>query len=58
MYLDYIVANRDAFGGTTNSVHAFDWDSKYAGVQVLLAKVRESHKFFSSATNPIVWYLV
>lgn len=32
MYFDYIVVNRDVFGGIINFVYVFDWDSKYVGV--------------------------
>ncbi|KAJ3694611.1 hypothetical protein LUZ60_010091 [Juncus effusus] len=37
-YLDYLVNNADALGGTGWSVAEFGWDVKYAGVQVLASK--------------------
>jgi hypothetical protein len=38
-YLDYAVAMADEFGGTTWAISEFSWDVKYAGVQILAAKV-------------------
>lgn len=38
-YLDYIASNGDALGGTEWDATEFGWDVKYAGVQVLAAKV-------------------
>ncbi|XP_020581174.1 LOW QUALITY PROTEIN: endoglucanase 7-like [Phalaenopsis equestris] len=38
-YLDYVVDNAYALGGATWSVSEFSWDIKYAGVQILAAKV-------------------
>lgn len=38
-YLDYIANNGDALGGTESDATEFGWDIKYAGVQVLAAKV-------------------
>lgn len=35
-YLNYVSSNK----GWSQSVSEFSWDNKYAGVQVLLAKVR------------------
>lgn len=37
-YLQYLIQNGNALGGTTLSVQAFSWDNKYAGAQVLLAQ--------------------
>lgn len=38
-YLKYAVDNSVSMGGTGWAVKEFSWDNKYAGVQVLLAKV-------------------
>lgn len=38
-YLQYLVTNGKAFGGTTVPVNAFNWDNRYAGAQILAAKV-------------------
>ncbi|PKI36690.1 hypothetical protein CRG98_042920 [Punica granatum] len=38
-YLKYVVDNGAAMGGTTWGVKEFSWDTKYAGVQILLSKV-------------------
>ncbi|KAL5721472.1 cellulase [Ranunculus cassubicifolius] len=38
-YLKYVVDNADSLGGIGISVGEFSWENKYAGVQVLLAKV-------------------
>lgn len=38
-YYQYLVSNGATLGGTTTSTNAFSWDNKYAGAQVLLAKV-------------------
>uniref|UniRef100_A0A453EFR1 Endoglucanase n=1 Tax=Aegilops tauschii subsp. strangulata TaxID=200361 RepID=A0A453EFR1_AEGTS len=38
-YLDYLANNADAMGGTGWSTAMFSWDIKYAGVQVLAAKI-------------------
>lgn len=38
-YLDYLANNGDALGGTGWSTAEFGWDVKYAGAQVLAAKV-------------------
>ena len=38
-YRQYLVANGVDLGGTTTTVDTFGWDGKYAGAQVLLAKV-------------------
>ena len=40
-YLDYAVAMADEFGGTTWAITEFSWDVKYAGLQILAAKVRK-----------------
>ncbi|TKW24866.1 hypothetical protein SEVIR_3G077800v4 [Setaria viridis] len=37
-YLEYLVRNGDALGGTGWSINQFGWDVKYPGVQVLAAK--------------------
>ncbi|BAD82637.1 hypothetical protein [Oryza sativa Japonica Group] len=39
-YLDYIVDNADEFGGTRWAITKFSWDVKYAGVQILAARIR------------------
>ena len=39
-YLDYAAAMADEFGGVGWAMTEFSWDVKYAGVQVLAAKVR------------------
>jgi len=39
-YLDYVVHNADDFGGTGWAITEFSWDVKYAGVQILAARVR------------------
>ena len=41
-YLDYLGRNGDALGGTGWSMTEFGWDVKYAGAQVLAAKVKFS----------------
>ncbi|CAO2206779.1 unnamed protein product [Urochloa humidicola] len=38
-YLDYAVDMADEFGGTTWAINEFSWDVKYAGVQILAAKL-------------------
>jgi hypothetical protein len=38
-YLDYAVAMADEFGGTSWAINEFSWDVKYAGLQILAAKV-------------------
>ncbi|KAL4186158.1 hypothetical protein AMTRI_Chr09g32390 [Amborella trichopoda] len=38
-YLDYAVKNAASMGGTGVAVKEFSWNNKYAGLQVLLAKV-------------------
>ncbi|KAL5727045.1 cellulase [Ranunculus cassubicifolius] len=38
-YLDYLGKNGDSMGGTGWSMTEFGWDVKYAGVQVLAAKI-------------------
>jgi len=42
-YLDYLGRNGDALGGTGWAMTEFGWDVKYAGAQVLAAKVN-SHR--------------
>ncbi|OEL14766.1 Endoglucanase 21 [Dichanthelium oligosanthes] len=38
-YLDYAVAMADEFGGTSWAITEFSWDVKYAGLQILAAKL-------------------
>uniref|UniRef100_A0A0E0HNG4 Endoglucanase n=1 Tax=Oryza nivara TaxID=4536 RepID=A0A0E0HNG4_ORYNI len=38
-YLDYAVDNADEFGGTGWAITEFSWDVKYAGVQILAARL-------------------
>ncbi|XP_066351482.1 endoglucanase 21-like [Miscanthus floridulus] len=38
-YLDYAVAMADEFGGTSWAINEFSWDVKYAGLQILAAKL-------------------
>ncbi|OQU76161.1 hypothetical protein SORBI_3010G101900 [Sorghum bicolor] len=38
-YLDYVVHNADDFGGTGWAITEFSWDVKYAGVQILAARL-------------------
>jgi hypothetical protein len=38
-YLDYVVDNAHEFGGTGWAITEFSWDVKYAGVQVLAARL-------------------
>ncbi|MQM02246.1 hypothetical protein Taro_035014 [Colocasia esculenta] len=38
-YLEYVVRNGHALGGTGWAINEFSWDIKYAGVQVLAAKL-------------------
>ncbi|KAH0459401.1 hypothetical protein IEQ34_012215 [Dendrobium chrysotoxum] len=38
-YLDYAVANGLYFGGTEWAIKEFSWDVKFAGIQVLAAKI-------------------
>ncbi|XP_003564003.2 endoglucanase 16 [Brachypodium distachyon] len=38
-YLDYVVDNADAFGGTGWAITEFSWDVKYAGVQILATRL-------------------
>jgi hypothetical protein len=45
-YLDYVVDNADDFGGTGWAITEFSWDVKYAGVQILAARVRMSSCIF------------
>lgn len=44
-YYQYLVSNGATLGGTTTSTNAFSWDNKYAGAQVLLAKVSTRSNF-------------
>lgn len=37
-YLQYLIQNGNALGGTTLTAQALSWDNKYAGAQVLLAQ--------------------
>lgn len=39
-YLKYAVDNAVYLGGTGWAVKEFSWDNKYAGVQILLSKVK------------------
>lgn len=39
-YLKYTIDNAASMGGTGYAVHEFSWDTKYAGLQVLLSKVK------------------
>ncbi|RDX62543.1 Endoglucanase 11, partial [Mucuna pruriens] len=45
-YLEYVISNAHAFGGTGWSISEFSWDVKYAGLQVLVSKFlkEEKHK--------------
>ncbi|XP_020578748.1 endoglucanase 22 [Phalaenopsis equestris] len=38
-YLDYAVTNAVNFGGTEWAIREFSWDLKYAGIQVLAARI-------------------
>ncbi|GJM86782.1 hypothetical protein PR202_ga02674 [Eleusine coracana subsp. coracana] len=38
-YLDYVVENAHEFGGTGWAITEFSWDVKYAGVQILAARL-------------------
>lgn len=38
-YLKYVADNAASMGGTGRAVKEFSWDTKYAGVQILLSKV-------------------
>jgi hypothetical protein len=38
-YLEYIVENAHDFGGTGWAITEFSWDVKYAGAQILAARV-------------------
>ncbi|XP_062222076.1 endoglucanase 7-like [Phragmites australis] len=38
-YLDYVVDKADCFGGTGWAINEFSWDVKYAGVQILAARL-------------------
>uniref|UniRef100_A0ACD5Z4A7 Uncharacterized protein n=1 Tax=Avena sativa TaxID=4498 RepID=A0ACD5Z4A7_AVESA len=38
-YLDYVVENAHDFGGTGWAITEFSWDVKYAGVQILAARL-------------------
>ncbi|XP_020598204.1 endoglucanase 13 isoform X3 [Phalaenopsis equestris] len=38
-YLNYVVENSGSLGGTEWAVKEFSWDNKYAGLQILMAKV-------------------
>ena len=54
-FLDYAVDNAHAFGGTGWAITEFSWDVKYAGVQILAARVRTSSlKLFSSASQQVI----
>ncbi|XP_040383097.1 endoglucanase 21-like [Oryza brachyantha] len=44
-YLDYAVAMADEFGGTGWAITEFSWDVKYAGLQILAAKVLMDGKY-------------
>ena len=42
-YLDYAVDMADELGGGTWAIGEFSWDVKYAGLQILAAKVGDHH---------------
>ncbi|KAJ6973319.1 endoglucanase 11-like [Populus alba x Populus x berolinensis] len=45
-YLEYVINNAHCFGGTGWAMAEFSWDVKYAGLQIMAAKllVEEKHK--------------
>ena len=47
-YLKYVVDNAVSMGGTGWAVREFSWDTKYAGIQILLSKV---YCFFKQEMN-------
>ena len=51
-YLQYCVANGALLGGSVNSLIQFDWDNKYVGVQMLMAKVSIPHPPFRRLPSP------
>jgi len=40
MYFEYVLSNAHSFGGTGWSISEFSWDVKYAGLQLMLSKVK------------------
>jgi hypothetical protein len=44
-YLDYVVDNAHDHGGTGWAITEFSWDVKYAGVQILAARVSQTHTY-------------
>ncbi|KAK9007932.1 hypothetical protein V6N11_074844 [Hibiscus sabdariffa] len=54
-YLKYVVDNAVYMGGTGWAVKEFSWDNKYAGVQILLSKVKE-FRVKSTLHFPVVSY--
>lgn len=54
-YLKYVVDNAVYMGGTGWAVKEFSWDNKYAGVQILLSKVKRNPKSIDSF--PLLWGL-
>jgi hypothetical protein len=50
-YLDYVVRNADEFGGTGWAITEFSWDVKYAGVQILAARVRTSRVVYEQLAH-------
>ncbi|WOL06654.1 endoglucanase 7-like [Canna indica] len=47
-YVDYVVDNGEAFGGTGWAVTEFSWDVKYAGVQILASKLLKTEANLSA----------
>ncbi|KAM5585475.1 endoglucanase 11-like [Rosa sericea] len=43
-YLNYVLNNAQAFGGTTWSITEFSWDVKYAGVQIIASMLLKEAK--------------
>jgi hypothetical protein len=39
-YLEYVINNAHCFGGTGWAMEEFSWDVKYAGLQIMAAKVK------------------
>ncbi|KAK6921453.1 Carbohydrate binding domain CBM49 [Dillenia turbinata] len=47
-YLQYVIDNAESLGGTGGAMKEFSWDNKYAGVQMLLSKVKFTKQFGSA----------
>ncbi|XP_057472646.1 endoglucanase 11-like [Actinidia eriantha] len=56
-YLNYLISKAHCFGGTGWSITEFSWDVKYAGLQILAAKLltEEKHKEHKHTLDQYRW---